>query len=78
MSLISKPAMVAHAFNPNMQEAKASDHREFKGTLVYIVRPLTAKAMERDPCLKTNKQIKPISSIPKANLREREREIRAQ
>jgi hypothetical protein len=51
---IQSRVVVAHAFNPSTWEAEAIS--EFKASLVYRVSSRTARAIQRNPVSKTNKQ----------------------
>jgi hypothetical protein len=49
--------VVAHAFNPSTWDS------EFKASLVYRVNSRTAKATQRNPVSKTNKQTNKQSTV---------------
>jgi len=44
--------VVAHTFNPSMQDAEAVDLCEFQASLVYRVTSRTARATQRNPVSK--------------------------
>jgi hypothetical protein len=48
--------MVAHAFNPSTREAEAGGSLEFEASLVYKVSSRTARAIQRNPVSKNQKQ----------------------
>ena len=45
-------AVVAHAFNPQTQEAEAGKSLEFEASLVYGAHSRTARATQRNPVSK--------------------------
>ena len=47
---------MVHTFNPITQEAEAGGSLEFKASLVYRASSWTARATQRNPSQKTNKQ----------------------
>jgi hypothetical protein len=61
--------VVAHAFNPSTREAEAGGSLEFEASLVYKVSSRTARARQRNPVSKNqknqaNKQIKCTHKFP--------------
>jgi hypothetical protein len=54
----SSLGIVAHTFNPSTWEAEAGESlsSEFEASLVYRVSYRTARAIQRNPVSKTNKQ----------------------
>jgi hypothetical protein len=50
--------MVAHVFNPSIQEAEAGKISEFEASLVYKVSSRTARAIQRNPVLNPTPQKK--------------------
>jgi hypothetical protein len=50
------PGMVAHTFNPSIQEAEAGKFIEFEASLVYRVSSRTARATQRNPVSKTQER----------------------
>jgi hypothetical protein len=47
--------VVAHAFNPSTREAEAGGFLEFEASLVYRVSSRTARATQRNPVSKNQK-----------------------
>jgi hypothetical protein len=47
--------VVAHAYNPSTWEAEAGEFLEFKASLVYRVSSRTARATQRNPVSKNQK-----------------------
>jgi hypothetical protein len=64
--------VVAHAFNPSTREAEAGGFLEFKTSLVYKVSSRTARAMQRNPVLKTTTTTNPVlkKTTKKTNKKE--------
>jgi hypothetical protein len=55
---IKSGVVVAHTFNPSTWEARGRRISEFEASLVYRVSSRTARAIQRIPVWKTNKQTK--------------------
>jgi hypothetical protein len=56
ITIHSKPGMVAQAFNPSTQEAEAGRFLSSRPSLVYKVSSRTARATQRNPVSKNQKQ----------------------
>jgi hypothetical protein len=57
---VYSPAVVALAFNPSTWEAEAGGFLKFKASLVYRVSSRTARATQRNPVSKNQKNTKKV------------------
>jgi hypothetical protein len=55
--------MVGHAFDPSTREAEAGGYLSFEASLVYKVSSRTARAIQRNPVSKKQKQNKTKQAV---------------